>query len=213
VRLRLLLLAALLSSVVAAGCSSDGGSVEPAATTTSTGPAGASTTSGQTPASTKDTASPGTSSGCSTEGDTQPKSDGFPDRMSALIGKDLRSAVYDECTERVVIELQGDGDFPGWQVAYPDGPVTAGESEDPVDLAGDAILEATVGSWMTTMEGTGYTGPTDIKPSGRQAVKEIKLVGNDEGVMRWAIGLDQERPFEVSVLPNPPRLVIDIATP
>jgi hypothetical protein len=38
-------------------------------------------------------------------------------------------------------------------------------------------------------------------------------VGNDEGMMRWSIGLDEQRPFEATVLPDPPRLVIDIATP
>lgn len=38
------------------------------------------------------------------------------------------------------------------------------------------------------------------------------MLGSYESVTTWAIGVDQQRPFEVSVLDNPPRLVIDIAS-
>jgi hypothetical protein len=189
------LLVSLATAVALVACSSGGQS----GTTTTVAP-------------TTTPAAPSTSVGCSLEGDTARDAENFPNTLSSLVGKDVRYAVLDACTERVVIELQGTGTFPGWQVMYEDAP-TQGESDEPVDLAGDAALVATLGSWMTTMEGVGYEGPTDITATGTRAIKELRMIENFEGMTRWAIGLDTQRPFTVSVLPDPPRLVIDIAVP
>ncbi len=146
---------------------------------------------------------------CGTVGDQQPKLDSFPNRLSPLFGKDIRTG-DNGCFDRVVIELQGTGDFPGWLVQYPTSPLTMGESENPVVIAGGAVLEVRVQSWMTTMEGQGYTGPTDITPTNVTTIKQLKLIENFEGTMGWAVGLDTKRNFAVSVLSGPPRLVIDI---
>ena len=65
---------------------------------------------------------------------------------------------------------------------------------------------------MTNMEGEGYKGPTRITPTNVSHIKELVMLGNFESVTIWAIGVDQQRPFAVSTLDNPPRLVIDLAT-
>jgi hypothetical protein len=206
-RTRPVLFAGLVAlAVVAGACSSDGGGT-------------ASTTAGGSPSSSA--GEPGTSAGsgttsggsdCPKGASTSAQSSADPLAMSSLVGQTIRFAVYTACTDRVVIELQGQGDFPGWTVDYSDGPPPLGESDEAADVDGGAVLVARLGSWMTTMDGEGYDGPREIKTPGLQAVRELELVGNDEGVMRWAIGLDEERPFKVATLPDPPRLVIDVQT-
>jgi hypothetical protein len=115
-----------------------------------------------------------------------------------------------ECFERVVIELQGSGPFPGWSVEYRDDPVQLGESNETVYLRGEATLLVRLGSWMQTIESEGYQGEWDLFPTNVAHIAELRLIENWEGVAIWAIGVDQQRPFAVTVLNDPPRLVIDI---
>jgi hypothetical protein len=138
--------------------------------------------------------------------------DGFPGRMSSLVGADLRTGGHG-CFERVVFELQGDGDLPGYQVRYEPDPILESPSGEPVDIAGAATLVLSVGVWTTTMEGAGYSGPTEFVPGNVRSILEVELIENFEGQSAWAIGLDQERDFRVFPLFDPVRIVIDIATP
>jgi len=131
--------------------------------------------------------------------------------MSSLYGADIRIGTH-PCFERVVIELQGEGEFPGWFVEYQNDPVTLGESNETAFILGDATLVVRLGSWMQTTEQLGYQGAWDLFPTNVAHVRELRLIENWEGVTIWAIGLDQQRTFDVNVLPSPPRLVIDIAT-
>ena len=62
------------------------------------------------------------------------------------------------------------------------------------------------------MAGDGYHGPTRITPTDVAHIKELVMLGNYESVATWAIGVDQQRLFEVTTLDGPPRLVIDIAS-
>jgi hypothetical protein len=137
--------------------------------------------------------------------------DGFPLRMSSLVGVDIRTGAH-PCVERVVIELGGSGEMPGVRVGYVDDPVTLSPSDMTVEIAGDATLLVAVAAWMPDMEGTGWAGPTDITPTNVEHVLELRQVENFEGMHQWAIGLDEERPFDVVPLDSPPRIVIDIAT-
>ncbi|HET9666986.1 MAG TPA: hypothetical protein VFP09_09530, partial [Desertimonas sp.] len=43
---------------------------------------------------------------CGDLGDTAPVNDGFPNRLSSLVGTDIRTGGH-ECFERVVLELGG----------------------------------------------------------------------------------------------------------
>lgn len=131
-----------------------------------------------------------------------------------MVGVDIRTGGHG-CYERVVIEFAESGDpvpvwMPGWWVRYADGPVTLGESNETVDLAGDATLLITAAAWMPNMEYVGYDGPTQFVPDNVTHLLELRQVYNWEGYSTWAVGLDRERPFRVFTLTQPSRLVVDI---
>jgi hypothetical protein len=147
--------------------------------------------------------------GCPDLGDTGGANDGFPGRMSTLVGADIRTGGH-ECFERVVLELQGSGDLPGYQVQYVSDPVLESPSGNPTDIAGDATLVLSFGAWMMNPDGSGYTGPTEFVPTNVTNIRELELIENFEGQSAWAIGLDQQRGFVVSTLSDPVRIVIDI---
>jgi hypothetical protein len=131
--------------------------------------------------------------------------------MSGLVGAAIRTGSHD-CYERVVIELQGSGTFPGWTVEYQPDPITLEESNETAFIKGDATIIARFGAWMQTMDYVGYNGPRDFVPTNVSHVVEIRMVENFEGMTRLAIGVDHERPFAAAQLDGPPRLVIDIDT-
>jgi len=136
--------------------------------------------------------------------------DGYPNRMSSMVGSDIRTGAH-PCFERVVIELAGSGDMPGVRVEYVDDPVLLSPSDQTVDIDGDATLVISVAAWMPSMEREGYAGPTDFRPTNVSLIEEVRQIENFEGLTAWAIGLADERDFEVSYLDAPPRIVVDIA--
>jgi hypothetical protein len=136
--------------------------------------------------------------------------DGYPNQMSSLVGSDIRTGAH-PCFERVVIELAGQGDMPGVRVEYVDDPVLLSPSDRTVDIDGDATLVISVAAWMPSMEREGYAGPTDFRPTNVSLIREVRQIENFEGLTAWAIGLEDERDFEVSYLDAPPRIVVDIA--
>ncbi|WP_116998086.1 AMIN-like domain-containing (lipo)protein [Desertimonas flava] len=147
---------------------------------------------------------------CGDLGDTAPVNDGFPQRLSSLVGADIRTGGHD-CFERVVLELQGDGDLPGYQVQYESDPILDSPRGAPVDVAGDATLVLSVGAWMTSPDSGGYQGPSEFVPTNVDNILELQMLENFEGMTSWAIGLDRQRDFDVFTLDDPVRIVIDIA--
>ncbi|MEQ1699286.1 MAG: hypothetical protein ABMA25_04205 [Ilumatobacteraceae bacterium] len=152
--------------------------------------------------------SPPTTEQCRRLGDTAAKTSADPLAMSSMVGVDIRIGDH-PCYERVVIELAGAGDFPGWSTEYVNGPVRLGESDEFVEIGGDATLLVRMGMWMPTMEGDGYSGPTDISPTTVDHIVELRQTENWEGMTIWAIGVDEEYPFTVTMQHAPERLVID----
>ena len=148
--------------------------------------------------------------GCGDLGDTGPVNDGFPNRLSSLVGTDIRTGGH-ECFERVVLELGGTGELPGFQVQYEADPILDSPRGEPVEVAGDATLVLAVGVWMPDIEGNGYQGPREFVPTNVVNIKELQQIENFEGQNAWAIGLDRQRDFTVSTLTEPFRIVIDIA--
>lgn len=148
-------------------------------------------------------------SGCPDIGDTRAVDNGFPERLSSLVGADIRTGGH-ECFERVVLELQGAGELPGYRVRYEADPILKSPSDLPTDVAGDATLVLSFGAWMTNPDGSGYGGPTEFVPTNVVNIKELELIENFEGQSAWAIGLDRQRGFAVSTLTDPVRIVIDI---
>ncbi|CAN0110855.1 unnamed protein product, partial [Phaeothamnion confervicola] len=84
--------------------------------------------------------------------------------LSGKVGADVRAGRHD-CFERVVIELAGTGDVPGWRVEYLPDPQVKDPSDETVEILGDATLVIHLGCWMNPMDGTGYDGPYDIFPT------------------------------------------------
>ncbi len=163
-------------------------------------------------AASTDTPAPATpaTTACGDLGDTAPVVDGFPGRLSTLVGADVRTGGH-ECFERVVLELEGSGDLPGYQVRYEADPILDSPRGGPVEVAGDATLVLSVGAWMTSPEGAGYQGPTEFVPTNVTIIRELQMLENFEGMTAWAIGLDRERDFRVFTLGDPVRIVVDIA--
>ena len=190
-----------------------GTSVTAPASTTGTDTTAPPTTTGtdttaSTVAPTAPATAPPTTEQCRRLGDTATKTSPDPIAMSSMVGVDIRVGDH-ACFERVVIELGGAGDLPGWSVEYVSGPVRLGESDEFVEIAGDATLLVRMGMWMPTMEGDGYSGPTDISPTTVDHIRELRQTENWEGYSIWAIGVDEEYPFTVTIEHTPERLVID----
>ena len=147
---------------------------------------------------------------CATPSTTAAVDDGFPGRLSGLVGADIRTGRH-ECFERVVVEFAGTGDLPGYRVGYQPDPILDSPAGEPVEVAGVATLVISLGAWMPSPEGDGYSGPREIVPDNVSTILELEQVENFEGMSVWAIGLDGERPFTVFTLGDPARLVVDIA--
>ena len=127
------------------------------------------------------------------------------------------------CTERVTFEFRTEPQ-PGvpptvdedisYEVTYQSPPFgdTAGRV---VPVAGSAFIQVRVEPGRTVdLSGPNlvitYPGPDSIVPAGTTAIREVRLVDDFEANMIWAIGLDRVRPFTVTELDGPDRLVIDI---
>jgi len=210
-------LCALAAALLLAGACSSERSVSPdttapAADTTLPGTETTVVPPTTEPATTTTAGAPTTTAACTPEGDTAPQESDDPLLMSALVGVDIRTGIH-PCFERLVIELAGAGDFPGWSIAYVDDPVRLGESDEFVEIEGAATLQVTMRMWMPTMEGQGYAGPIQVFPDNVVHILELRETENFEGMCIWSIGLDAEYPFTVDILSGPDRLVIDFHVP
>jgi hypothetical protein len=90
--------------------------------------------------------------------DTSLANDGFPNRLSSLVGVDIRTGGH-ECFERVVLEFGGTGELPGYRVQYEGDPILDSPSGEPVDVAGDATLVVSVGAGCPTPTATATRDP------------------------------------------------------
>jgi hypothetical protein len=192
---------ALLLTVTAlalAGCG--GGDDESSATSTATAPA-ATTAATTTAAPPLEGASAETVSwkGEATE--------------TALL-TDVRAASHDGY-DRVVFEFRNA--VPGYEVGYVDRPVVADGSGETVEVEGGAVLlvrmEPALDADLTLESAPStYTGPSRFAPD-TAVVAELVRTGGFEAVLTWAVGVDEERPFRVTRLEAPARIVVDVARP
>jgi hypothetical protein len=102
----------------------------------------------------------------------------------------------------------------GYDVRYVDRPVVADGSGDEVAVDGGAVLlirmEPALDADLTQESAPQtYTGPQRFTPT-TTAVAELVRTGGFEAVLTWAAGIDEKRPFVVSTLDSPARLVIDV---
>jgi hypothetical protein len=112
---------------------------------------------------------------------------------------------------RVVFDLTGAG-TPMHIVGYESPPFIA-TSGNPVPVSGTAFLAVHLSPAMRfdidTQVPT-YTGDLVLDP-GLAPIEQIVFIDDFEAAMYWVIGLDAVRPFTVSVLQGPLRVVVDIA--
>lgn len=210
-------LAVVATSVVAlalAGCTSDPEptpmptvSFEPTTSATTTASASPTTSSPSSSASASATATASVPAGFTLDEASSPT---FPDLGGNIGGIGVVRVGHHTGFDRVVWQFPGSG-RPTYRVHYVEEP-TADGSGDAVDVAGDAFLEV-----MITTVGI----PSDSTPRPRNAsaasiagtvvAEALPVYGGFEGYGQAFVGVrDRERPFKVSVLRNPTRLVVDI---
>ena len=157
------------------------------------------------------TSSPSTSGACAGGGGTDSRSAPAVATSPALL-TDVRTG-RQSCADRVVFQF--DGDAPGYTVEYQPGPFSAGESGQPVTIAGSAflVLRFQPASGVDLNQPSApptYTGPPTITPTGLTHVREVRRLEDFEAVMTWVIGLDSMRPFTVATLGSPTRVYVDV---
>jgi hypothetical protein len=125
----------------------------------------------------------------------------------------VRAARHDGY-DRVVFEFRNVA--PGYDVRYVQKPVHADASGEEVDVKGTAALvvrmEPALDADLTQESAPRtYLGPQRFTP-GTAVVAELARTGGFESVLTWAVGVDERRPFKVTRLDSPARIVIDVAT-
>lgn len=134
----------------------------------------------------------------------------------ALWGVTMRVATH-PCYDRWVFEFAGTAAMPGWSVTPHDGPTfladASGEAVSP-PLAGTASLDVAFAAWYdgTVIDHDPYAGPKRIGGGAGHVIAEARILGAFEGITHVGIGLDAARPYRVTWLTNPARLVIDVYT-
>jgi hypothetical protein len=107
-----------------------------------------------------------------------------------------------DCTDAVAFTFTSTNGGPGYDIKYEPGPIVQDGSGEPVDVAGSAYLvvrfEPAYGFDFNTGTPT-YTGPDHVTSPGAFFVKDVAETGDFEGVVHWAIGLDQQRAYAVDV--------------
>ncbi|MBT9256655.1 hypothetical protein KMZ32_11940 [Phycicoccus sp. MAQZ13P-2] len=206
----------VLALAAVAGCSS--GPDDPAPVSTSGAPTASGSTSPSPSASPSpsdspsDSASPSASASAPAGYSLDEQSSGDWPTLGGRVGIGLESRVAGHGSyDRVVYQFARDG-VPSYRVRYVDAPI-----EDPSgerkDVAGDAWLEVLV----STVDMPGESAPSADDPlpdtlRGTGIAAAPAIWGGFEGVGQSFIGLTGgQRPYKVSVLENPTRLVVDIA--
>lgn len=136
----------------------------------------------------------------------------FPDLGGDLGGVGIVRVGRHSGYDRVVWEFPGPG-APTYRVRYVDTPIADG-SGDVVAVTGDAFLEVLITFVGIPEEGVARPAdPTASALSGTVIAEANAIFGGFEGYGQSFIGVrDRERPFKVTTLTGPTRLVVDIAT-
>lgn len=131
------------------------------------------------------------------------------DTLHDIYPTTVRSAVQDGF-ERIVIEHAGSG-RPGYHVEYTDTPAEPGIGT-PVDTGSEAYLEV-------TLSGTAdqHDMPPDMLEHGviiddldTEATDSLVSFAPWEATSTYYLGLDEQRPYAVTMLGSPIRVIIDI---
>jgi hypothetical protein len=126
-------------------------------------------------------------------------------RSSSTTFEPRRTRVFD----RVVFEFQAPR-VPGYRVAYADGPASDCAAGEAVNVEGAALLVVRLSPAQAHTEtGTVTAGLRERHPN-LPVLKELELSCDFEGEVSWVLGVSARRPYRVSELAEPARLIVDI---
>ncbi|HEU0075979.1 MAG TPA: hypothetical protein VFS30_18440 [Dehalococcoidia bacterium] len=205
-----LLIALTLSAMLAVSCDDD----EPSApTVTPSGGSGAPTST------VPPNAEPGTPLPDDEPGTPVPdgSTDSFvipasPDPAAApalLVDVRVGAHTEDGGFDRIVFEFE-DGQRPSGIVGYKDETAQCG-SGMPVDPAGSHILAVHFDFTNAHTEAGELSIPSTTVSGPGNSILESEGTCDFEAVVEWAVGVDGEQPFTVTLLEAPNRVVIDVA--
>lgn len=208
-------LTAITAIALAAGaltaCGSSDEEAPATATTTATGTPTESFQTSEPPASPTESAAPDASLSpapdeapfpADTTADTEEAS---ADAQLVLV--DIRSGLH-EGFDRVVLEFSGPG-APGWVAEYTLNASRQGSGEA-IELDGAVMLDILVQGTAYPAEGEEGLMFGDIPTAGTEVIEAIFNDGTFEALTHVVLGIDQERPFRVFSIADPPRVVIDV---
>jgi hypothetical protein len=203
-----LLTAVLAGSALVTGCTGD---EEPTAPASAAGSSTPTAEGSETPATEAETEEDGSTDVPPFPADTS--ADTAESSSDARVTvRDIRIGRHDGF-DRVVFEVGGTG-TPGWDVRYVDEASSQGSGE-PVDVAGEAVLQVTVtGAGYPDDTGvTEYPGPDPLSVADTEVVTEVAFDATFEGTTVAFIGTSATTPFRVYLLENPARVVVEVADP
>jgi hypothetical protein len=133
------------------------------------------------------------------------------DAGGRLAVTDVRVATHDGF-DRVVFEVDGDGDVGYWLRYATDGVATSQGSGAPIETAGDAALEVAVHgvSYPFDLDEGVEPRDGDTVPGAGGVVTEVVDDSICEGIHVFVVGLDAEHGYLVDVFDEPKRVVVDI---
>ncbi|CCG03573.1 AMIN-like domain-containing (lipo)protein [Blastococcus saxobsidens] len=124
---------------------------------------------------------------------------------------DVRLGAHDDF-DRIVFELAGEGTA-GYEVGYTEDPRSQGSGE-PVQVPGDATLGITLTNLLLPGDApeavTPWAGREQLEIAGTSTLQALVADALFEGRYSFFAGLDQRRPFAVTRLSDPQRIVIDV---
>jgi hypothetical protein len=136
--------------------------------------------------------------------------------VATIWGKTMRVA-ENACFDRFVFEFAGEGagEEPDW-AAIPTRTLLDSETGEPITprVAGSWYILVIFGAWDTgePLGEAPFAGPNQILTPGLAAIKEARRLGGFEAISEVVIGVDNPRPYRVTWLDSPRRLVVDVFT-
>lgn len=204
-------LAALLPVLLLAACTGDDDDATPTAgaspTTSNATPAPASPTTAGT-AAPEASATSGPFAGSTAPVQATPASN-----AGGILVEDIRAAAHPGF-DRLVFEFSGN-QVPGYSVQYATQAVACGSGQDMAAfIGGGSPPVAMLVVKMQPADGHNQSGqPTVQRDLQANLTSIIRAFGicDFEALVDYAVALSGQKPFQVTTLNNPPRLVIDVA--
>ena len=123
---------------------------------------------------------------------------------------DVRTGQH-EGFDRVVFEFLSD--VPAYRLEYVQSPITDCASGFTATIAGEAFLRVRMTPAAAhDEEGNVTFVPTELTP-GLPTILEVEGTCDFEAILTWVVGLSEEVDFNVFVLTDPSRVVVDLAHP